>query len=460
MLSFKNVYIFFFLLLSLERRKKSNRQKRTCAYCARTTLLFVLFFLLFFNSRIEAFSKIRVYSPIHIISEQKDFEFYRIKSFLINTEGIVSNSLGQPILGKCNIYLKDNLEKEIKIWKTKNGVLNIYLSKNYFFLINSRKVSQHLLRAFILSSLGIPFTQENVENITWLVDALNRKLNKLTFPKIYPDEGSFPGIHFLLLSGYKLTPGIIINNSTTSSDERIIYKFNSEASEILLDTILSLKNGKKFLSEYLKEVCSGKKNNMDIFYSVLCENLSLSKKESKKFFIKHLNDTAFKFSVNPFMPASPKYVVNVFNSACIVSYNSKNNPNTIKECSLEDLLNVWDDIDSPIKLVQKLEAKFKNLRSYSPFLLQQPINRIIMSLYRIEPKKKPEAFKNDILQYKKSFRKAVNREIELQILLQKEEEKSVSAFMLYHYYFQVIDINNRYLEELWPELNVYLEDQF
>ena len=339
----------------------------------KTTLLLTLFLPIFFISVADAYSKPAPRSFLHIVSQKNDFEFYKIKSFLVNTESFVYNVLGKPPAGRCNIYLKSNFEMKIK--KTKGNVLNIYLNDDYLSLVNSKKVSRNLLSAFILFSLARPYTKSNIENIAWLVDALNRKSNRLTFPRFYPPEGAFPGMHNLLMSNYTLRPDTIIMK-TVPPKEKLIYAFNSEASEILLNSILSLKNGRNFLNEYLKELCSnGKKNNMHIFYSVLAKNLRLTQEKSKKLFIKHLNNTAFRLSINSFMPASTQYVSNVFDSACIVSYNPKNNPNIIKNCSLENLSKVWNNIDAPEKLIQNLQVKFRNLRNYSPFLLQKPINK-------------------------------------------------------------------------------------
>ena len=421
---------------------------------------FILFLLLFFPAKIEAYSRFDIEHSLHVHTQHKDFEFYMIKSYLLNAGSLVSESLGLPFAKDCRIFLKNNYKKEIKVIKNKTDAFNIYLNNSYSFITKSRNVSHILLETFTFSTLKLPYSKENTRKIAWFVRALNRKLNKLISPAIHPGSGSFSGMHALLLFDYKLQPDIIINNPVSSS-ERVVYAINSEADEVLLDSILSMKSGKKMLVEYFKSVCEDNaKNNMNIFYSVLAKNLSLSKKECKTFFIKHLNDIAFKLAINSFMPASVKYTVKAFQTACIVSYITKDDSNTVKKCSLENLPIVWNSIYSSAELIKKLETDFVRISSFSPFFLQQPINGIIKSLRKFKEQKETDTFKQSVLLYKKEFKEAAVKQIEVQQLLREKEKKHVRVPARYDRYFQAIDTDNKNLNELWPKLNTYLVDEF
>ena len=289
-----------------------------------------IFLFLFFICSMEAYSGSNIGSYLHVSAQYKDFEFYKIKSYLLSAGKLVSDTLDIPFSKNCRIYLKDSTKKEIKLGhdhgkynRIKKGILRIYLKNSYSLITENREVSRALLNTFVLFTLNLSYSKENIEKITWFVSALNRKLDRLVFPVIYPDSGSFPGMHGLLLYGYKLQPDIVINNRVYSN-KGVVYKINSEADEILLDSILSLKNGSKILVDYFKSICLEEgTNNIEVFYSVLSENLKKPSEECKAFFIKHLNDTAFKLSINSFMPASVKYMTNAFNNACTVSYTSK-----------------------------------------------------------------------------------------------------------------------------------------
>ena len=294
------------------------------------TSVFILFLILFSSAKVEANSNAG--SSLYISAQNKDFEFYKIKLYLTNIGNLVSGTLGLPFSENCRIYLKENIENEIKVTKTKEGLLKIYIKRNHSLIINNRKFPFTIFKAFVLTALKLPYSKENVRKITWFVDALTRKLDKLTFPTIYPDDGSFPGIHALLLHSYILKPEVIMNNSLCPN-EGVVYKINSEADEILLNSILTLKNGRKILVDYFKSICAdNSKSEVNIFYSVLSKNIELPVNEAKAFFIKHLNDIAFRLSFNSFMPASAQYTSSAFQSACIVSYTPKNASGTTKEC--------------------------------------------------------------------------------------------------------------------------------
>jgi hypothetical protein len=432
-----------------------TRQNRKQKY-----LRYIIILLLFFPGILEASSNSDVNSSLHVSAHDKNLEFYKIKSYLINAGSLVSDTLGLPFSKACRIYLKDNLKKEIKIIKNKKGGLRIYLNSSYSLITKGRKVSRTLLRAFILSTLNLSYSKGNIKKINWLVNALNRKLDKKTFPAIYPDSGSFPCIHYLLINGYRLQPDIIINDRAASNKDAV-YKINSEADEILLDSILSLKDGRKILVDYLKSVCSeDSKNNIEVFYTVLSRNIKLPREECETSFMKYLNNTAFKLSINSFMPASVKYTTNAFHSACIVSYSPKNSLDTIKECSLENLPEICNSIDYPDKLIQELKMKFVRLNSFSPFFLQKPINGIIKALREFRLKKEAASFRKNVLLYKKEFAVAATKEIEIRKLLQEKEKKHVRIPARYDCYFQVIDTDDNNLDKLWPELNNYLTEKF
>ncbi len=420
--------------------------------------VFILFLILFYSAKIEANSNAR--SSLYISVQNKDFEFYKIKLYLTNIESLVSGTLGLSFSENCRIYLKENPENDIKVTKTKEGLLKIYIKRDHSLIINNRKFSSTLFKAFVLTALKLPYSKKNVRKITWFVDALTRKLDKLTFPTIYPDWGSFPGIHALLLQSYILKPKIIMNNSLCPN-EGVVYKINSEADEIFLNSILTLKNGSKILVDYFKSICAGNsKNEVDVFYSVLSKNIELPKNESKVFFIKHLNDSAFKLSFNSFMPASAQYTSSAFQSACIVPYTPKNASGKAKECQLEDFPTVWGNIESPEKFARRIELKFLRLKSYAPFLLQEPINGVIKSLHEFRQFQDAAVFKKNIILYKKEFAKAVIKEIELQKLLWIKEKKHVRIPARHDYYFQTINSEDKTLSELWPELNKYLTNKF
>ena len=436
-----------------------SRLNRGQLFCGISFVSLLIIFLFLFGE-VEAYSESANRNPFRIISQNKDFEYYKKKPYLVRAQNIVSTALGLPFSSNCRIYLNDNYKEKIKVLKGQRGGLEIYLNSSYSFMTKNRAVSCTILNAFVLSTLNLSYSKENIKKIIWFVGALNRRLNKQAFPTIYPRSGSFPGIHALLVNDYKLQPNIIMNN-TVSPDNGVVYQINSEADEILLDSILSIKNGRKIVVDYLKNICRGNnKNTMDVFYSVLSENLQLSKKESKIFFIKHLNDIAFRSSVNILMPVSVKYAANVFQSACIVSYIPKNNPETIKICSLEDLPIVWDSIETSDKFIRKLERQFVRFKSFFPFFLRKPIIGIIKSLRALRERKDAEHFKEKILLYKKEFQEGVDKELELRRFLRDREIKHVRIPARYDFYFQVIDADDKNLNEFWPELNNYLANEF
>ena len=114
----------------------------------------------------------------------------------------------------------------------------------------------------------------------------------------------------------------------------------------------------------------------------------------------------------------------------------------------------------PDKLIRKFEIEFVHLNSFSPFFLQKPINGIIKSLRKFERQKEAAVFRKNILLCKKEFEKAVIKEIELQNLLRAKEKKHVRIPARYDCYFQEIDTDDNNMNELWPELNNYITNEF
>ena len=393
-------------------------------------------------------------------SEGKDFVYYRIETFLYRIESLVYQTLGQSlILRNCRVYLKEDLNKLIDCYQSNKGNWKIYLKKDYLEIINNKNISVELFGILITSILNVIYSKENINSINWYISALNRKLYRILEPEIYPENASFTAINSLLINGYKLEPEKIINDLSTPND-KVVYNFNSEADEVLLNAILSMKNWKDFLKRFLIKSCANKNydDNINIFYSTLSKFLKLNIKETKRYFIERLNIIAEKYALTMFMPASYYYIQMAFNKACIFTYTPKNGTETKIKSNLEDLPEIYIEVEPDYfdKIKQDLTAKFVKLQRITPFLIQKPINGIIRILNDFNPKQKDNSFKQKILTYKLEFEEALKKEKEVYDFLKEKELKHVRIPVRYYYYFEIIDTDNDFYKKIWPDLNNYL----
>ncbi len=431
------------------------------------TNLFSAFFLsliiLFTHvNLLNAYSNKQLKNNFFIIadSEGKDFSYYKLETYLYRIENFVYKTLGHNlILKNCKVYLRSDLNELINCSKSNKGNWRIFLKKDYLDIINDENISLNLFNILVSSVLDVPYTENNLDLINWYVSALNRKLYRILKPKIYPEIASFTAINFLLMHRYKLKPETIINNFSKPCDKEV-YKFNSEADEILLNTILSIKNGKKILKLFLLGSCNnrGNKRLIDLFYSILSHFLRLNKKQVEKNFTEKLNATAEKYALNVFMPASDYYIESLFDKACVFTFIPENEPKTKVETRLENLPEIYTKVEPGYftKIKQDLRERFIILHRIAPFFVQKPISEIIKAINDFKPEQKENSFQNKILRFKGEFKKGLEKEKEVYSLLKEKELKHVRIPVRYYYFFDAIDIGNSFQKDLWPGLNEYL----
>ena len=397
---------------------------------------------------------------INILANKENFDYYKIKSLITKINNLTAMSLGRSSLTSLTFNLNKKIKNIFKI-KRDNDSFTIYLTQDYNMLKYCQKLHVKLLKIVVLNSLDIQVTKRNLNNANWLVYAINRKLDRILFPKIYLEKGSFPGIHSLMISECKLTPESIIKYPVPFKDYGPNFIFYSEVCEILLNTVLSVENGQTILAEYFQKLSTKNgENDFNLFYNLYKKDRNILFDKAKQSFDRKLNTIAFDSSMNSYIQAEPKFILKEFTSIFSYSYKLKESSDVIHKGTIDNLPQIIEKMEAPEVLLNHIILKFNRLKKFVPTLFYEPIDGIVSLLKDLQRGKNIKLYKTKVDKYRNQFRNTAVIEKQIEDLLIEVEGNSIRVPVKYKLFFQVIDDESTFLAEIWPDLNNYLDTNF
>ncbi|MCF7791849.1 MAG: hypothetical protein K9M56_07615 [Victivallales bacterium] len=303
------------------------------------------------------------------------------------------------------------------------------------------------------------------DNLNWIISAVFRRLKLKLQRKVIPFKGSFPGIHYLMISGKRLKPGQILNSYLYQKPEtNIAFKIYAEECEMLLFTLSMLPNGRKIISNYLKKTLN-LKNQTNSSYSILISSIKTylpDKKNIEKYLTDELNKNAFNYSVNTFMPATAKFCKKRLNSLNLIKYNLKDNSEKKGTCGLKELISRLDKMDAPKKVLGKLIDEFQSFYIFAPYFLKPSLSKTLEILSQIynSPKninqEKQQRYSLALQKALDEFNKGVQKQKKLENILNEYQLKAMEYPVFYKKYFKLIKESQKEKHNYYPALNKYM----
>ena len=203
---------------------------------------------------------------IKIYTGKSKADLSKVRSFFRTSDLLISRIL--PI-NKCDrisysIVLMNKEEfKKAQIMSTGKTKLRVYLPEDISKWDNNHEVFSNLIASALLKKSGTS-NGENIDSLPkWLTYGIVNKILRRNSSSIIPGTLSFPGVHALVLSGKKQDWIKIISNPMKPVDGPA-YQIYLEASEIILDAILRLPEGKQVLIDII-ELSNKELNQEDLF---------------------------------------------------------------------------------------------------------------------------------------------------------------------------------------------------
>ena len=337
-------------------------------------------------------------------------------------------------------------------------------------ILTQKKIFQDITVNLITNALDIDKSNFNTQNINWIITALRSRFNMLTSDHHIPLKASFPSVHYMLISGIKLNPKSILKSQlcNTSGFTHEIY---SEICSILLISILKQKNGKQIISDYI----SAASNNVEteektmLLYKAINANIDKNKLHSdispEKHFLAFLNKTAQDYSINSYMPPSPEFTLKKFEKTNNIQFKLKESSNSFKTCSLKNITKNIDRMDSPIRKLKSIRSNLNYLHSYSPHYMKSPIQDISKNILKLTNSLKKEITVDKFDKIQLSINNSINKlyksvaiQDKLNKLMFTSEIEYFNTEKRFSRQFEIINKYNSNNENLYPELNKYLDN--
>jgi hypothetical protein len=401
------------------------------------------------------------------------FSFHTCKNQVLNYHQTKSLSLLNHLISqtiespqKINYTIEYNTtnsqSEELILSKSKiifnNSPTKVLHNKKYFKLITEKLLTDALIKNK---------KQKTNRKLNWIIAALHRRFRHFTDHEYIPLKGSYPITHYMIMNNIILEPKFIIETQLyTSSGFK--YEIYAELCDILLRDLQKQKNGKKIIANYIKNSIN---SNNQTAINTLYQSLSQTQKTDqqikllKKKLRIELNKTARDYSVNTFMPANTKYSIKIFNKLNIIKYKPKDNPNSLKICYLKNIVNNINSMNTPINVLRRTIIKINHAQIMFPYFMKKPAINISNDLEKLIT-----AIKNNTQINKHKIQKSINNSIDSLFIGVKKQKalnktmliceiKNLNTFNRFKRHFKIINKNENYNKDLWPELNKYLDTQ-
>lgn len=419
-------------------------------------LFFISTLFLTFGFSVSANAKFR--TDLSVSSEVKDFGYYNVKSYFIQETYLFNRLYALE-------FPKYKLEVKIEDNAVSNTIKNGTLLENVVILTNQKLLSDKsydfektLIKSFLLAESSVAVGKCSDSDIQWILAGTLREVEQQKFFHLeYPD---FPIVNAMIRDKKRIECQGIITHSFEKKDG-IFYIYFSEMSQILLDTILKLKGGKKFVFEYIKWICRNPKiDKLTLFCNLLIKHqadFGLNKEDILNSFNALLNKTAAEMVINPRMPISSNQAVNEFVEITKIKDSAAD-----KEIDISELGAYLKGRKDRVSIVRSEKVRLEKFASSCNFLLAQSVREMISILNGLETAEtfNEVEYKNAMDVQKAFFLKAASRLTEIEKYLYETEKSKINTGKRYDIYIQELNKEKEIIRDVWPELQKFLDENY
>ncbi len=352
-------------------------------------------------------------------------DYFVIRKFIIKLEKNVVKLLRQRVDDQPNVHLTISLTEPGTDFKASfdESRMNVSLSVRFEDWETDYEVLRRLICCFYVVRCKIP-----VKNETELVKAVPYwiQLGTLEYIRNRTELG-YSGFRFYSLlrnaelAGVEPEPDDIINSTVTQKDG-ILFYYHRELCELMLDWVYRLSSsGDMLLRDMIVKTAVGGVSPVDVFYAVglkrmvgetggnLSHNTELSDRDQVRKWFRHM---LRKEVVNGFMPVpadqSLAGVMNLWN----VTYEYKEKDGGIieKTCKLDELGQVWNEVNNHRVVLKSLREKLRILEQESAQEFIRPLNIIIDTLNSLPDIKSDDEKRQDAQTKKNENEKSDKKE--------------------------------------------------
>ena len=337
---------------------------------------------------------------------------------------------------------------------------SILFSKSPDILSKNKNIFSDFTINVISKALKIDQTKLNDKNLQWLLAGIYKNYQRYIATDKIPLRASFPITHYLMMSGEKISIKNFFSSGLCDSYS-IGKELYIEESEIFLNTMAHLKNGKLIINELIK-YSAANPINTSLFPRFISLLKKYTKYKSAKSFNSLLNKSAFYYSVNLFMPASTNYCKAEMKKMETVVYKEKDSF-IVKKCKLTEIASKLKKMENPKIILKKKISFLKKIKNSFPYFLISPTNNLIETLSELKNnahdlnQKTENEFNNRISKCIKSFHANAEKQDKLNKLLEKTEIETIPINKQVDIYSKIIETHKIKEKAFWPELNKYMD---
>ena len=413
---------------------------------------------------------------VKIFTKGSKKDLPKIRSLILLSDLMVSRILpkksSKPLEYSVVLLEKDELKKD--------GILNqgpkslrFYLSEDMHSWQSDDKVLSNIIASIILKKSSTSGGENTSVIPEWMTHALVRKIERRQQKITIPGTISYPGVHALVLSGTKID-WLEMVTGMPPPEELNAHEIYKEASEIILDSILRLPEGKQAILDMV-ELANKGINKKDLFQSVLGKKIynleshmtfSNPESDSNNILQQWLNYNFRISSVNTFTPCSATDAEKLFIKAEVVSYRAKtgeeeNAPVEERFCKIEELPEKLDEIINLKSVLIKKQRDLARIAFAIPIPLQDYMYKMQKSLDLLltakDDKALQETFRKMYLHEKQGFYQELERQNQIEVYILKTEATFVPPGYRYYAEINAMKDVKEIERERWPALTKLLD---
>jgi hypothetical protein len=165
------------------------------------------------------------------------------------------------------------------------------------------------------------------------------------------------------------------------------------------------------------------------------------------------------------MPPSPEFTLKKFEKTNNIQFKLKESSNSFKTCSLKNITKNIDRMDSPIRKLKSIRSNLNYLHSYSPHYMKSPIQDISKNILKLTNSLKKEITVDKFDKIQLSINNSIDKlyksvaiQDKLNKLMFTSEIEYFNTEKRFSRQFEIINKYNSNNENLYPELNKYLDN--
>jgi len=416
----------------------------------------------------------RLGGNVKIFTKKSKRDLAPVRSFFTSADTLISRILPKKRCADISysVVLIDKKEfKKVEILSKDNNALRVYLSDDITAWQNKNEIFSNIIASAILKKSAVS-AGENFEVIPkWMTHGILRKIARRSQRSSIPGTIAYPGIHALVLSGADIDWLGLISSSSFPKDKNA-YEIYMEASEIILDSILRLPDGKNLILDII-ELSNKSIVSVDIFKSVITKKLYEMKsrmdykipgKENKTPLLNWLNYNFKISSVNTFTPSTATDAEKLFLKSELVSYYAKTSDekNAAPEerfCKIEELPDKLDEIIDLNSVILNKQRDLVRVAFGIPIPLQSSVYSMqrSMDLLLRDQKDQKNIFLKKYTTAKKMFFNKLEMQNQLeQYMLSVEKEFVPPGYRFYGEITAMKDMD-AIKRKRWPELTELMD---